>query len=111
MAKTRIREIRIKKDYAMKYIAYNIGVSVQTVSNWEKGNTEPDIRSLIRIADLFNVSIDYLLYRDDFKPKIEVMLEDVERKSPDEIKDLTIKFLRQIAEIDLTGKKRKPRKY
>jgi len=107
MAKTRIREIRIQKDYAMKYIAYNIGVSVQTVSNWEKGKTEPDIRSLIRIADLFNVSIDYLLYRDDFKPKLEVILEDIEKKSPEELKSLTLAFVRQIASIKLPKKSKK----
>ncbi len=107
MADTRIREIRLRKNYAMKYIAYHIGVSIQTISNWEQGKTEPDIKSLVKIADLFNVSLDYLLYRDDFKPQLSAILKDVETKSSEEIKLLTISFLRKIAEMDIPKKKKK----
>ncbi|MBR2929900.1 MAG: helix-turn-helix transcriptional regulator [Clostridia bacterium] len=40
-----------------------IGVTKQCVSNWENDNVLPSIEMLIKIADLFHVSTDYLLGR------------------------------------------------
>lgn len=38
-----------------------LGVSRQTISNWENGKSYPDIISVIRMSDLYSVSLDYLL--------------------------------------------------
>ena len=43
-----------------------LNVTKQSVSNWENGNIQPSIDMLIKIAELFSVSIDYLLGRTDF---------------------------------------------
>ena len=52
-------------------LAEKLGVSKQSVSNWENDNIQPSIEMLIKMADLFAVSTDYLLDRDD-KKYIEV---------------------------------------
>ena len=44
-------------------MAMDLGMSQNTVSRYENGSHEADYRTLIRIADYFGVSIDYLLER------------------------------------------------
>lgn len=58
---TNIKEYRLKKGYTQEQLAYELGVSPQTVSRWENGNTYPDIVMLPIIAELFNTSIDNLM--------------------------------------------------
>ncbi len=52
-------------------LAFDIGVSKQSVSNWENGNILPSIDVLILLARYFNVSTDYILGLED-KKYIEV---------------------------------------
>lgn len=49
----RIKQLREEKGWTLEYIATRVNVTNQTISNWEKGKTEPDIGSLIRLAELF----------------------------------------------------------
>ncbi len=60
----RLKQLRIKSNYMQKEIAALIGVSVRTFQDYEHGNTEPNIEKLIKLADIFNVSLDYLVGRD-----------------------------------------------
>ncbi len=46
-------------------LAKELSVTKQAVSNWENDNILPSIETLLRIADFFNVSTDYLLGRSD----------------------------------------------
>ena len=41
------------------------GIDQKTLSNYETGKTQPDMSALIRLADFFHVSIDYLVGRSD----------------------------------------------
>lgn len=50
---------------SQKYVAISLGVSAPTVSMWESGAKEPTRENLIKLADLFGVSVDYLLGRDE----------------------------------------------
>jgi len=47
-------------------LAEKLNVSVRLISYWENGQRECDFDMLIKIADLFSVSIDYLLGRKDY---------------------------------------------
>ena len=42
-------------------LAAKLGVSKQTISNWENNNVQPSIDTLIKIARVFDVTTDYLL--------------------------------------------------
>ena len=57
----RIRELRSAAKMNQVELASKIGISQSTLSYWEIGSYEPDHESLIRLADIFNVSVDYLL--------------------------------------------------
>lgn len=56
-----IKEYRLKRGYTQEQLAYELGVSSQTVSRWENGTTYPDIVMLPVMADFFNISIDKLM--------------------------------------------------
>ena len=56
-----IKEYRLKKGYTQEQLAYELGVSSQTVSRWETGINYPDIVMLPIIAELFDTSIDNLM--------------------------------------------------
>lgn len=56
-----LKELRLKKNLTQEKIAEILGVSFQTVSKWERGDTYPDITMIPDIADFFKVSVDSLL--------------------------------------------------
>lgn len=61
----RVAELRRSYNISQVELASRLHVSKQTVSNWENNNILPSIEMLIKIADLFSVSADFLLERDD----------------------------------------------
>lgn len=65
MLNQRIRELRIAQNMSQVELARKLGVTKQSVSNWENDNILPSIEMLIRIARTFCVSTDYLLGMTD----------------------------------------------
>lgn len=57
----RIKELRFAQKLSQVDLAKKLGVSKQTISNWENGNIQPSIYTLVRIAKFYGVSTDYLL--------------------------------------------------
>jgi transcriptional regulator with XRE-family HTH domain len=66
---TKIAEARRNKDMTQTELADRLGISFQAVSNWERGNSMPDIAKLPEIAELLELSLDGLL--DCSKPLAE----------------------------------------
>ena len=60
-----IRNARHNANLSQEQAAEALGVSRQTVSNWENGKSYPDILSVIRMSDLYSVSLDHLLKEED----------------------------------------------
>lgn len=58
---SKIKESRMKIEMTQEQVAETLGVSRQTISNWETGKSYPDIVSVIKMSDLYEVSLDYLL--------------------------------------------------
>lgn len=61
---TKLRNARTKSGLTQEKVAEEIGVSRQSVSNWENGRSYPDIVSVIKLSDLYSVSLDELLKED-----------------------------------------------
>ncbi len=57
----KMKKARINAGLTQEQVAESLGVSRQTISNWENDKTYPDIISVIKISDLYNVSLDHLL--------------------------------------------------
>lgn len=60
----RVKELRTNQGWTQQELGNRLDVSKQSVSNWENGNIMPSIELLLRMANLFQVSTDYLLGND-----------------------------------------------
>lgn len=60
-----LKSLRAKKGISQQQLASVIGISQQSVNKYENHNIEPDISTLIAIADYFDTSIDFLVGRND----------------------------------------------
>ena len=56
----RISELRKERKYSQEYIAHELEISRQAVYKWEKDLSSPDTAHLIKLAELFGVSVEYL---------------------------------------------------
>ncbi len=65
----RLKEIRKARGISQVKLAMDLNTNQNTISKYETGEREPGILELIKIADYFNISIDYLLERTD-NPKM-----------------------------------------
>ena len=60
----KLKQARSKTDLTQEAVAEKVGVSRQTVYNWEQGRSYPDIASIMILSDIYNVSLDSLLKGD-----------------------------------------------
>ena len=66
----RLKELRISRHITQIKLAMDLNMSQNTISRYETGEREPGLAELVKIADYFSVSIDYLLERtDDSRPR------------------------------------------
>ena len=76
----KLMDLRKKAAMSQEELADRLGVSRQAISRWELGSTLPDAANLLKLSDLFGVSIDYLLHDEyetesDLPPVKEVRRE------------------------------------
>lgn len=60
-----LRTLRRQAGLTMKQLGANLGMAESTVSLYENGKRSPDVQTLIRFADYFGVSLDFLLGRNE----------------------------------------------
>lgn len=89
----KLRLLREANNLTQKQMANILNVTQKTVSTYENGLTEPDISTMIKIADFFDVSLDYLLDRKTTKTETTRITIDI---SADELSVLK----RVIARLD-----------
>lgn len=71
----RLKNLRQSRELNQVQLAEKLGVKKQSISNWENDNIMPSIDMLMRIADFFHVSTDYLLGREVQKESAPQMLD------------------------------------
>lgn len=70
----RLKQCREQRGMSQKYVALSLGVSAPTVSMWETGRKKPTLDNIISLADLFGVTVDYLLERTESHQPPEAFL-------------------------------------
>lgn len=65
MLNNKIKELRIAHGLNQVELANKLSVTKQTVSNWENNNIQPSVDMLVKIADCFSTTTDYLLERNE----------------------------------------------
>lgn len=71
MLGARIKELRKEFGLSQVDLASRLEVTKQTISNWENENIQPSIDMLVDLANVFNVTTDYLLGLDDV-PRLSI---------------------------------------
>ena len=73
----KLKDARVNAGLTQEQLAEKIMVSRQTISNWENGKSLPDIVSIIKLSDLYQISLDDLLKGDKkMREKIEKDVKD-----------------------------------
>lgn len=92
----------LRGNLSQEKIAQKLKVSQRAYSNYETGTREPDHNTLIRIADYFNVSLDYLLERTDtpgFSPaEQELGFSETKKEVVTQIEDDLLTEFRKLGE-------------
>ena len=71
---TQIRKYRNERTLSQEALAEKVYVSRQTVSNWENDKSYPDVKSLMLLSEVFEVSLDQLIKGD-----VEIMKEQIDQ--------------------------------
>jgi transcriptional regulator with XRE-family HTH domain len=107
----RLRWCRDKKGLTQKFVAEKIGVKNNTLSSYESGKRQPDYETLKKLADLYEVSIDYILTGEDqqgssdemwkelLDPQKQIFFKDLMDAPEEKIQEL-IRFWEFIKERD-----------
>ena len=69
-----LKRLREEASVSQKQLAEAVGVSQQSINKYENHNIEPDIGTLIRIAEYFNTSVDYVVGHSAIRRKIEAVV-------------------------------------
>lgn len=72
-----IKKYRTEMKLSQDDLAEKIYVSRQTISNWENNKNYPDVKSLLLLSDLFNVTLDVLVKGDLEEMKEKIKTEDI----------------------------------
>lgn len=65
--KERLRELRKQKELTQKVLGLEANVSQDSISDWERGKSEPCLSDLIKLAITLNTTIDYLVGKDEIE--------------------------------------------
>ena len=68
-----LASLRRERGILQKELAAYLNVTVATISNYEKGVHAPDYETLVKLADFFDVSTDYMLQRTEYKSSIQTL--------------------------------------
>lgn len=61
----RLKELRQENGLSQSVLAQKIGVSQKAIDYWERGVNEPKATYIVKLADFFDVSADYILGREN----------------------------------------------
>jgi transcriptional regulator with XRE-family HTH domain len=70
--KTRIKQLRINKGLTQSDMGKILGITQRAFAFYETGDREPDLDILVKLADYFDVSVDYILFRVN-DPKLAII--------------------------------------
>lgn len=93
MLTDKLKELRLAFNFKQSDLANKLSISTSRYGQYERGERTPDYKMLIKIADIYNVSLDYLLDRQFEKSEEDVLLAKKIRNADDETKSHIEQFL------------------
>lgn len=68
----RLKDLREEFEMTQEELGKRLNVTKQAVYTYEKGENEPSLDALVKIADIFDVSVDYLLCRTNQRTNLQI---------------------------------------
>ena len=102
----KIMDLRKKSGWSQEELADRLGISRQSVSKWETGESVPDIDKIIRMSELWNVSTDYLLKEEEVLEEV-VAPEAEEKRNGDTYREFSGDFGRNDQDAQNTSERRR----
>lgn len=99
----RIRYMREAKKLTQKDLAERLGTTARTIGFYETGDRNPPIDTLNKLADFFDVSVDYLLGRTDI-PNLYKEKKQLEKMKKEMNKYFTLEELEEFIRTKREGK-------
>ncbi|MCP1462004.1 helix-turn-helix transcriptional regulator ImmR [Bacillus amyloliquefaciens] len=97
----RLKEARRKAGYTQKEAAEKLNIGNNNLSNYERDYRDPDTDTLLKLSNLYNVSTDYLLGKDEVNKKDETdLLNKTINEAIQELKDEDTLFFMNDGELD-----------
>ena len=93
-----IKKFREQQKISQEELALKIFVSRQTISNWETNKSCPDVKSLITLSNIFNVSLDNFIKED-----IKEMREIVEKATIKKFNVISVVFLIELIVVAISA--------
>lgn len=95
----RMKELRSQRKLSQRELARALNLGYSTIAMYENGKRKPDIETLEAICDYFNVSMDYMLGKEDLSVRLldgeEMLIVDAYRQAPENIRSA----IRQLLEV------------
>lgn len=85
----RLKNLREIKGYNQERLAKLLGLSSSTIGMYEQSRRQPDNDTLVKIAELFDVSVDYLLGKTEVKDINKPYSDEIEKAIFNKIKELS----------------------
>lgn len=82
----KLKDLRTKEGFTQKDLGEKLNVTAQAISRWENNEVEPSLSMLTTLSEMFKVSIDVLLGKDEPLAKIEMPERKEEVKKPQTVK-------------------------
>lgn len=100
----RIGESRKKKKWTQQELATQLFVTDKTVSSWELDRTEPDLATLVKLSEILEVSVPYLLYgnmeKSDIETEIKVQVSEEEFQTLENFIKEKATFIKENKQVD-----------
>lgn len=92
---SKLKKARNENGLTQEQMADALGVSRQTISNWENNKSYPDIISVIKMSEIYSISLDHLLKEDDSMNRKQTYMEYLEETTN------TVKSKRNLGKVIL----------
>lgn len=100
----RLKELRVNKNLGQKEVGVIVGVSDSSIRKYETGERTPNPDALVKLADFFNVTVDYLIGVSDSKNAPELKTDKSTKKELPTKEEVTRKIIDMVSESGIIEK-------
>lgn len=107
----KLKELRKINNLRQKDVAEFLNISITGYASWEQGLSEPNIENLIKLADFYNTTVDYLINREEEDGRIIIQEPELPndeknlltnyRKLPADLKESAQEYLKSLNSINI----------